>query len=404
MPLFLRDFISTQLRTPHTAYAVIDSLMAKMYQTPPNVHDTATSEHYSPKYKELIAHPEYNLRHNNAMQGQLEYILFNKPPRFSSHTQKISFCKQNLLPAELKVFMQAFIFEISDLGNCSHRSAYAALKLHEIFQDTPIEVFVKSAEHIDQHVVCLGNKTMGYLVYDPLTNPELLFAHEEYSKTILTMFSVHQRPKLPTQVRVTVDLREQYQHIAAGIGAILSVDIDKFKVSEFLKIPELQDSIFHVFGPDASSILVKADKELKRKYGKGMPLSTRQLEASEALKAPSLSIFSQRSPHDQLIIDIKKYLKQNPGATSDAFMTNIERDRNYSLALRNACSWGNRELVKLLIHYSDKGLEIDFNQTSTNGNTPLVWFETSTASSLVKAEITALLREKIEAETAHPSP
>ncbi len=407
MPLFLRDFISTHLGTPHMAHAVIDSLMEKMVQTPPNVHDTATSEHYSAKYKALIAKPEYNLLHNKAMQGQLEYIVFNKSPRLASITQQISFCEQDLLPAELKVFMQAFIFEISDLGNCSHRSGYAALKLHEIFQASPIKVFVKSAEHVDQHVVCLGNEKMSYLVYDPLTNPELLFATEEYSETILTMFRAHQRLKSPTQVMITVNLREQYQHVATGLREMLSVDIDKFNVSDFIKIPQLQFSISEIFGPNAREILGNADKELKRKYGKGRLLSARHLEASETLRAPSQSIFSQRSHHDQLIFDLNKYLKQHPGEASDAFMTPIEKDRNYSLALRNACSWGNSELVKLLIQYSDKGLTIDFNQTSSNGKTPLVWFETSTASVLVKAEITALLNEKMEAgaaTTAQPSP
>ncbi len=129
------------------------------------------------------------------------------------------------------------------------------------------------------------------------------------------------------------------------------------------------------------------------------------IQAFEVVKAPIPPIFSPLSPHDQLVIDIKGYLKQNPGAVSDTFMAHIETKRNYSLALRNACSWGNGALVKLIARHSDT-LLIDFNQVSSNGSTPLAWFETSTASEVEKNEITALLKEKMKLKvsiTAQPS-
>lgn len=121
------------------------------------------------------------------------------------------------------------------------------------------------------------------------------------------------------------------------------------------------------------------------------------IQAFEVVRAPSPLSFFPLSPHDQLVIDIKGYLKQNPGAVSDTFMTHIETNRNYSLALRNACSWGKGALVKLIARYSDT-LPIDFNQASSNGNTPLVWFETSTANAAEKNEISALLKEKMQLE------
>ena len=111
----------------------------------------------------------------------------------------------------------------------------------------------------------------------------------------------------------------------------------------------------------------------------------------------SSSIFSPLSSHDQLVMDLKAYLKQNPRKVSSAFMRHIESERNYSLALRNACSWGNGELVKLIMSYSDR-LPIDFNQASSNGKTPLMWWDTSTAASAEKEEITDLLKEKMGSE------
>lgn len=396
MPLFLREFISTHTEHGARSTEQIDFLMEKMSRTPPNAQDTITSKHYWVKYKELITRPEYNLLFNKSIKGLLEYILYSKAPRFASPLRQVSFCQQNLLPAELMVFLQAFIFEISDIGNCAHRSAYAALELHKIFQETPINVIVKSAEHVDQQVVYLGNKEIGYFVYDPLTNPEILFTLEEYSKTILTMFCVHQRFKLPIKVTITEKLCEQYQHIAINFREMLSSDLDKFKVTEFLNNPRMKYSLSEIFGSNAStmeSIIEKAYQELKQRFGKGL---AKQSEASEGLKAPSQSIFHPCSPHDKLVSDIKAYLKQTPGAVSDGFMRYVEEDRNYSLALRCACSLGNSVLVKLFMKYNDDRLPIDFNQASSNGKTPLVWFETSTASKEEKAEITSLIKEKMK--------
>jgi hypothetical protein len=111
--------------------------------------------------------------------------------------------------------------------------------------------------------------------------------------------------------------------------------------------------------------------------------------------APSQSIFSPLPPHDQLVNDIKDYLKQTSLKVNDTFMTAIEEKRNYSLALRNACAWGNYDLVKILIRYSNT-LPFELNETSSNGNTPLMWFEASKASNEEKMEIKAMLQSRME--------
>lgn len=124
----------------------------------------------------------------------------------------------------------------------------------------------------------------------------------------------------------------------------------------------------------------------------------------EKVKATSsTAIFFPRAPHDQLVIDIKEYRKKNPKKVTDAFMAHIETNKNYSLALRNACSWGDAALVKLIVRYSDT-LPIDFNQTSSNGKTPLAWFEASAANPAEKSEITALLKDAMGVDQTSDSP
>ena len=110
-------------------------------------------------------------------------------------------------------------------------------------------------------------------------------------------------------------------------------------------------------------------------------------------RAPSRSIFSPLPPHDQLVHEIKDYLKNTSVKINDSFLRVIEEKRNYSLALRNACAWGNCDLVKLLIRYSNT-LPIDLNAASSNGNTPLVWLEASEASDEEKMEIKAMLESR----------
>ena len=111
--------------------------------------------------------------------------------------------------------------------------------------------------------------------------------------------------------------------------------------------------------------------------------------------APARSIFSPLSSHDQLVEAVKAYIKTSPVQINPSFLITITDKQNYSLALRNACSWGNTHLVELLINFSDQ-LHIDFNQTSSNGKTPMAWFEESHASLEDKIKIRAILAEKMQ--------
>ncbi len=105
------------------------------------------------------------------------------------------------------------------------------------------------------------------------------------------------------------------------------------------------------------------------------------------------SLFNSVSPHNQLVIELKKYIERYPNTVKKDFIFNtVDMNKDYTLAFRNVCAWGNYDLVKLFIKYSGE-LPIDFNKTSSNGNTPLDWFEASKAHSNQKMEIQNILKE-----------
>lgn len=120
------------------------------------------------------------------------------------------------------------------------------------------------------------------------------------------------------------------------------------------------------------------------------------IKGFEHVKEPSSPRFFQPSPHDQLIIDIKEQLKQNPDFAPETLITTIETKQDYTAALRYACVSGNSALVKLITRYDGK-LPINFNQVSANGKTLLDWFEGSAKSTEEEIEeITVLLKEKMK--------
>ncbi|MDI1352271.1 MAG: hypothetical protein PSV35_05805 [bacterium] len=111
------------------------------------------------------------------------------------------------------------------------------------------------------------------------------------------------------------------------------------------------------------------------------------------------SIFKSAHPHDQLLKEIKEYAENNASKVKDNLFKSVEEVKNYSLALRIVCSWGNVELVKMLVKFSPK-LPIDFHQSSSNGKTPIAWFESSTATDEDKKIIKTLLDEKMRDQHA----
>lgn len=79
------------------------------------------------------------------------------------------------------------------------------------------------------------------------------------------------------------------------------------------------------------------------------------------------SIFKSAHPHDQLLQELKEYARNNASKVKDNLFKSVQEAKNYSLALRIVCSWGNVELVKMLIKFSPL-LPIDFHQPASLSN------------------------------------
>ena len=262
MPVLLRDFINT-----HQGKNGVDSLIEKMRQQPPLAEDTQASKYYYDKYKELAAAPSFDRTHQVTMKLLLEYLLYSVAPIFKLG-QTSSFFQQNLLLEQVTVFLQAFLFDLTSMGNCANRSTYAAFKLHDLFENTDLKIIIKSAKDKDQYVVYLGNKSMGWFIYDPLTNPELVFTFKEYIDDILPLIPLKSRPTMPLSVPVNPTLCKQYEFVANKLQRHLNTSVDDMQLSELRGNVNIVTSMKLVKGvKNINTSLELACDELKRQYG-----------------------------------------------------------------------------------------------------------------------------------------
>jgi len=203
MPILLSDFIET----PQGKAGCVE-LIKKMHYFKPVAQDTVESEYYSKKYPDLDERGLQLLTHK---QFILEFFLDKNIGRWAINRKNLFLSPQ--LAAQIAIPLKAALFDITNIGNCGGRASYAAFKLHEILEGSGLKVTVKSAKFADHVVVYIG-KLPDLRVYDPLTNPELIFGFEEYQKKIMPLFKPRQvLEKLQIEVKITPALRNQYPTI-----------------------------------------------------------------------------------------------------------------------------------------------------------------------------------------------
>lgn len=120
------------------------------------------------------------------------------------------------------LFERAAQFKLLGIGACSFRAAHAALTLVNIFSEQVaeknIKVFMLSSPKKDQFVVTLTIKDMSdpktshEFIYDPLTNPSLIFTRQEYAK-VLAKFPDVPRPTNAYKQQITTALVERFTRI-----------------------------------------------------------------------------------------------------------------------------------------------------------------------------------------------
>jgi hypothetical protein len=141
------------------------------------------------------------------------------------------------------------------LGNCSFRASYAAIELAKIFfgMSVGIEVKVRSYPEIDQFIVRIGSDEQGWKIYDPLTNPELIFDIEEYDRDIIPLFKSLNTPKRPYEFTITRSQINKFELLTKKMLYLLQSESDNLSIEalktdtdylSFLQLSEISDPTF----------------------------------------------------------------------------------------------------------------------------------------------------------------
>jgi hypothetical protein len=193
-------------------------------------------------------------------------------PRFKDPKASITFFQESVTPEKGSLMLRAFVFERSDIGNCSHRASYAAMKLFEMFKDTPIKISVEAIGRerlIDHVIVVLSNDTTKEkFVYDPLTNPELVFGFDEYEEEIMPCFEMSPVGKLGFSCQIDQALCHQYQNLTPRLRQDLAIQVGKLNKQVLKLKPMLMEQLSAGVGKPTSHMLETACKQLKHKFGK----------------------------------------------------------------------------------------------------------------------------------------
>lgn len=279
MPVLLKDFL-----TNHEASDLSAPLLEKMHRTAPAVRDTLTSPHYSATYKKL---PDLSSE-QRVFQTTWQFLVSNTMPGFKDPKASITFFKESITPEKGALMLRAFVFESSDIGNCSHRASYAAMKLFGMLKDTSIKISVEAIgreRFIDQVIVVLSNETTKEkFVYDPLTNPELVFGFDEYEKDILPCFKLSPVGRLGFSCKIDEELCRQYQNLTPRLRQDLAVQVGKLN-KQVLKLNSMvMQPISLREGKPTGKMLDAVCEQLKDKFGKHTLVSI-DVDSEEGSKA-----------------------------------------------------------------------------------------------------------------------
>jgi len=170
------------LKDHHYAPINLQPVLEAMYEFPPENVLSRESSHYDQKYRELSK--EYQPGEGRlflcAMHAVIDSkegaILRSKTSFWSNHPENRVF---------LYMAVKAAIFELAHIGNCGSRVAYSAFQLFELLKSANIEIEFYFFEKRNQTILYLKDKASGErVVYDPLTNPNLIFTESEYQNIL----------------------------------------------------------------------------------------------------------------------------------------------------------------------------------------------------------------------------
>lgn len=201
---------------------LITQLIEQLSHFSPTCLDSSRSPHFYDVYQAKLDQGEYtktllmkclldytNQLHKSAVLGQ---SIADSPASLANPS--LSEKAREKITQSHYLLGKALLFAATAIGNCADRAAYAALQFFKLFNDTPIQVAVQSSPEYDQFVVYLGNRDMGWHIYDPLTNPSVLFAFKEYTTDVLPLFPKVTHPKQKFSLLINRQLVDTFEQQA----------------------------------------------------------------------------------------------------------------------------------------------------------------------------------------------
>lgn len=217
MPLSIYKYIATQLPSVYSESTLeskretLRLMILKMHSNSPTLLDTQTSEYFSPTYAQKSQEEREITR---LMSWMIEKIFYPISQISTNTTARIAFWgelpKNEEQAKNMFLIQHALRFSLTALGNCSARSSYAAIQLFSIMENTGLQIELISFVEIDHFVLRIKNNKNEYTIYDPLTNPELVFDEDGYNQTIKLLFNPVAVQKRPFNLVVDERVIRQY--------------------------------------------------------------------------------------------------------------------------------------------------------------------------------------------------
>src|SRR5688572_8611028 len=89
----------------------------------------------------------------------------------------------------------------------------------------------------------IGNKVHGWFVYDPLTNPELIFTLQEYQNDVMPLFPDVKTPKRQVKIIFSDLVVAKYQNIASQVSPRVLADIQQLNPDLLMRNLDILNSL-----------------------------------------------------------------------------------------------------------------------------------------------------------------
>ncbi len=209
---------------------LLNQMRHNMFRYAPTCLDTQKSKYYSEQYRQNHEQQHETTQIMNWLVEKMTYPISQMSLDVSTGLSFWGWTPHNVSEAKtIYLLRHALHFKTLGLGNCAYRAAYAAIELAKVFFSTHagIEVRLRSYPEIDQFVVIVGNTSSGWTVYDPLTNPDLVFDLAEYDERIKPCFQVVGSPKQAFELTIDRGHIKQYQALVQKMLYFIQTEADK---------------------------------------------------------------------------------------------------------------------------------------------------------------------------------